>query len=148
MRISENLTVYCRKGGCALNSCYTYFTIVGDFNPAEITEKLGLEPFEFWQKGDKHVNGISHTFSRWSIGKCSDYDVIVSNQMQKTIEPLIEKIDLLNEIREKYEVGYCIEVVPEIYTDESTPVLAPSLEVIDFCHATRTEIDIDLYVYE
>lgn len=27
------------------------------------------------------------------------------------------------------------------------PCLAPPLDVIDFCHATRTEIDIDLYIY-
>ncbi len=148
MRISENLTVYCRKGVCTLNSCYTYFTIVGDFNPDEITEKLGLEPFAFWQKGDKRPNGMPYTFSRWSFGKCSDYDVEVSNQMLKTITPIIDKIDLLNEIREKYEVSYYIEVVPEIYTEESTPALGVNLAVIDFCHATRTEIDIDLYVCE
>lgn len=28
----------------------------------------------------------------------------------------------------------------------TAPCLAPSMKVIDFCHSTKTEIDIDLYV--
>ncbi len=135
-------------GNCTLNSCYTYFTIVGEFSPAEITKMLDLEPFESWQKGDKRANGTPYTFSRWSFGKCVDYDAEVSNQIIKTITPLIGKVDLLNEIREMYEVSYYIEVIPKIYSEESTPALGANLEVIDFCHATKTEIDIDLYVYE
>ncbi|MBQ6239601.1 MAG: hypothetical protein IJK56_04460 [Firmicutes bacterium] len=60
------------------NKCCTYFRIVGDFDPDDISARLGI--------------------------------------------------------------------VPEIYVDDINPCLAPSLDVIDFCHATRTEIDIDLYI--
>ena len=35
-----------------------------------------------------------------------------------------------------------------IYVDDITPSIAPSLDIIDFCHATRTEIDIDMYIYD
>ena len=38
-----------------------------------------------------------------------------------------------------------LEIVPTVYADNASPCLAPSLQVIDFCYATRTEIDIDLY---
>ena len=38
------------------------------------------------------------------------------------------------------------DFIPTIYVGNTNPCLAPSLKVIDFCHATRTEIDIDLYV--
>ena len=31
---------------------------------------------------------------------------------------------------------------------EPTPILGLELDIIDFCHATRTELDIDLYVFE
>lgn len=30
----------------------------------------------------------------------------------------------------------------------NTPYLAPLMDVIDFCHATRTQIEMDLYVYD
>lgn len=66
--------------------------------------------------------------------------------MRKTLEALREKIDLLNRIREENDVAFYLEVVPTIYPVESTPCLAPTLDIIDFCHATQTEIDIDLYV--
>ena len=35
-----------------------------------------------------------------------------------------------------------------IYVNDINPCLAPSLDVIDFCHATRTKIDIDMYIFD
>ena len=128
------------------NSCYTYFRITGDFCPDEISEILGLQPEESWSKGDERRNGEKYDFSSWIIGRCSDYDAETDNQMRKTIEPLVDKIDLLNRIRAEKNVQFFLEVVPTIYCGDVTPCLAPGLDVIDFCHATRTEIDIDLYL--
>ena len=68
--------------------------------------------------------------------------------MHITIDPLLGKIDILNEIKNEFDVTYTLEVVPTVYADNTSPCLAPSLKVIDFCHATRTEIDIDLHVME
>ena len=68
--------------------------------------------------------------------------------MRKTIAPLQDKISLLNKIREENEVHYYLVIVPTIYVGDINPCLAPPLDVIDFCHATRTEIDIDMYIYD
>ncbi len=130
------------------NRCYTYFRITGDFDPDIITERLRLTPDKFWRIGDKRLNGTLHDFASWEIGRCNEYDVFTENQMHKTIAPLLDKVDLLNEIRNEFDVDFCLEIVPEIYAENSTPCLAPSLNVIDFCHATRTKIDIDLYITE
>ena len=46
------------------------------------------------------------------------------------------------------DVSFVLEIVPTFYVGDINPCLAPSLDVIDFCHATRTEIDIDMYVYD
>ena len=67
--------------------------------------------------------------------------------MRKTIALLQDKIQLLNQIREENDVSFVLEIVPSIYVGDINPCLAPPLDVIDFCHATRTEIDIDMYVY-
>lgn len=72
---------------------------------------------------------------------------MVENQMRKTIAPLLDKIDLLNQIHHANNVTFVLEIVPTIYVDDQNPCLGPPLDVIDFCHATRTEIDIDMYVY-
>lgn len=129
------------------NSCYTYFRIVGDFNPDEVSHLLNLQPEKTWKKGDSRRDGTKHDFAVWEIGRCDDYNPIVEEQMRKTITPLLDKVDILNIIHSDNDVSFYLEIVPTIYTDDINPCLAPSLDIIDFCHATRTEIDIDLYLY-
>ena len=130
------------------NSCYTYFRIVGNFNPDDISALLNLTPEESWKIGDLRRDGTKYEFANWMIGKCVEYDVYVENQMRKTISILLDKIATLNQIREENDVEFFLEIVPSIYVNDINPCLAPPLDVIDFCHATRTEIDIDLYVME
>jgi len=130
------------------NSCYTYFRITGDFDPDIISEKLGLLPDKSWRIGDKRCNGTLYDFASWEFRRCNEYDVITENQMHKTIAPLLDKVEQLNQIKNEFNVVFTLEIVTEIYASNTTPCLAPSLQVIDFCHATRTEIDIDLYVME
>ena len=131
-----------------MNTCYTYFLIRGDFDPDVITKMLGLQPDSSRKIGTERKNGHGvYPCSTWSFGRCDQYDVITENQIKTTIAPLKDKIPILNLIRKKYDATFTIEVVPEIYPDESTPTLGPDLEIIDFCHAVRAEIDIDLYVY-
>lgn len=100
------------------NSCNTYFKIVGNFNPDEVSELLNLTPEKTWKIGDLRRNGTMYDFALWEIGRCTEYDV-----------------------------NFVLEIVPTIYVGDTNPCLAPPLDVIDFCHATRTEIDIDMYVY-
>ena len=130
------------------NSCYTYFKIVGDFDPKDISALLSLTPERSWKIGDLRRNGTEYDFALWEIGRCEEYDVEVENQMRKTIAVLKDKIHLLNHIRQKYNVSFFLVIVPSIYVDDIHPSLAPSLDIIDFCNATRTQIDIDMYVYD
>ena len=120
------------------NRCYTYFYMTGDIDPKMVSEWLGLGALHY-------DNGRS---SSWDFGLCDEYDVYTTRQMEKTIAPLLSKIDELNAIREATGAKFYLAVVPTIYTDDIHPVLAPSLAVMDFCHATRTEIDMDLYIIE
>lgn len=128
------------------NACYTYFTIKGNFNPDDISVMLQLQPYKTHKIGTLRKNGTEHESACWSFGRCNNYDVYVENQMEKTIEPLLNKIDILNEIRNKFDVSFYLVIVPTIYANSIKPCLAPSLKIIDFCHFTRTNIDIDLYV--
>ena len=129
------------------NSCYTYFRIVGNFNPDDISALLNLTPEESWKIGDLRRDGTNYEFANWKIGTCVEYDVYVENQMRKTISMLLDKIATLNQIRGENDVEFFLEIVPSIYVDDINPCLAPPLDVIDFCHATRTQIDIDMYLF-
>ena len=128
------------------NSCYTYFKITGNFNPDEISSILGLTSEKQWCIGDKRLNGTAYDFALWEIGRCTDYNVLTEKQMEKTIELLVPKIDLLKQIKKEYDVDYTLEIVPTVYVNETTPCLAPSDEIIRFCYETDTRLDIDLYV--
>ena len=129
------------------NSCYTYFRITGDFEPDELSNLLELTPSQSWRVGDAgRVAGTAYEYSVWEYGICEEYDVIVANQMMKTIHDLLPKIDILREIRERFSVELSLEIVPSICAGEINPCLAPNREVIEFCYLTKTDIDIDLYV--
>ncbi|MGN0600250.1 MAG: DUF4279 domain-containing protein [Oscillospiraceae bacterium] len=107
-----------------------------------------LPPERSWKIGDLRRNGTKYDFALWEIGRCTEYDIEVENQMRKTISLLQDKISLLDQIRIEYDVTMTLEIVPTIYVGNTNPCLAPPLDVIDFCHATRTKIDIDMYVYD
>ena len=111
------------------NRCYTYFRITGDFDPDVITEQLGLQPNKTWKIGDKRRNGTTYDFSSWVFGYCDKYDILVENQMHTTIDPLLDKMDLLNEIREKFDVTFTLEIVP---SDSSwTLIISKDNTIID-----------------
>lgn len=128
------------------NTCYTYFRIIGHFPPDKVTEFLELTPDKVTNEGDMLKSGRRAGVSSWVFGGCVEYDVYTENQMRVTVAPLLDKIDRLNTIREKFDVEFYLQIVPTVHGDEPTPALAPPMDIIDFCYTTRTNIDIDLYV--
>ena len=70
------------------NTCYTYFSIKGDFEPDEITARLGLQPYKTRRIGDERPSlsfpKTKYTFSSWDFGRCENYDREVTNQMSET----------------------------------------------------------------
>ena len=148
--------------------CYTYFGIcsngelgpfglvstdAGAFDPDHITKLLGIKPFRSFKKGDWRKNISTDApqakfgFSRWCAceSRADRYDV--NKQCLETIQDLKEKIPELLKIKDLYDVDFTLMVVAYIYRAE-TPILSFDKEIIEFCHLTGTEIDVDTYVYE
>lgn len=131
------------------NKVRTYFKITGDFNPQVITEELGLAPSKTREKDDDRVaEGYKKRLvSLWEYGLIYRKNhVAVDEQMKETVGLLFTKIDKLAELKQKYNVDYTLEVVPEIYSDIDKPVISPPKEIIEFCYLTKTELDIDYYL--
>lgn len=97
------------------NTCYTYFKIIGHFNPDIITERLSLQPFESWRDGTSS--------GQWYFGRCDDYSPYVEEQIRKTISPLLDKTDILKQIRQEFNAAFFLEIVPTIYPDNPRPAL-------------------------
>ena len=129
-------------------SCYTYFSITGDFEPDDITRYLNLQPFEQWRIGDEQKNGRKFDCAAWKFGLCEEYDVFVENQMHSTLKELIPKKEKLKRLKADFDLSFSLEIVPSIYIDEIHPCISPSKEVINFCSETGTAIDIDYYVFD
>ena len=149
MRIQRK-TLNRRAGNLTLskNRCYTYFRIIGDFDPDAIAARLGLKPDKSVRAGDLRGDGSVYDCSSLMFGRCNEYEVCTGNQMRKTISCLLDKTDELKRIKNELDLSYYLEIAPTIFVDEPGPCLSPPLDIIDFCHETRTEIDIDYYLLE
>ena len=129
------------------NKCYTYFRIAGDdFDPDDISARLGLEPFKSHRVGDLRGDGTPFDFAGWCFGRCDEYDVDSNVQIRKTIAPLLTKTAELRAIKEEFGAVFFLEIVPTIYGGEFTPQLGPDEDVIRFCYEVGAMIDIDLYL--
>ena len=70
------------------NEQYAYFTITGDFNPDDITRRMGVTPTECWLKGDVNPRTrLERKFSRWSL--CSRLDR--SRELEDHIADVLEQ---------------------------------------------------------
>ncbi|MDR0140215.1 DUF4279 domain-containing protein [Metabacillus idriensis] len=118
----------------------------GIFNPNDITDELGIQPFKSWQKGDKRRDGSEYFFSSWGAER-SDKDILdVEAQCLDTIKNLRNKISVLQRFKETYDVNYILVVVPSVYGEEK-PHIAFKEEIIEFCYLTGTTINFDTYIY-
>ena len=142
-------------------TCFSYFAICNrgeirpnigfvaeensGFDPEEFTRLLGIVPFASNRLGTLRPNGHGvWPFSCWSACKQSEPRLDAEAQCLSIVRTLQDKIPILLQIKQKYAVDFSLIIVPEIENGE-TPVLCFSQRIIDFCHATGTEIGIDLY---
>lgn len=128
----------------------TYFKIIGDFNPNEVTKLLGITPNKQWKIGDvRHEleNKTSvYDFSLWQSGLVKTInEYSVEKQMEQTVSPLKNKIAALNKFKEHNDVNFTLQIVLNFYSKINKPILSPNKGVIAFCYQTQTAIDYDYY---
>src|SRR5271169_2818876 len=50
------------------NEYYAYVTVVGSFDPDQITQRAGIAPTKSWRQGDLNPQSDrERTFSRWNL---------------------------------------------------------------------------------
>lgn len=128
------------------NTLQTYFLISGDFDPAEATKALRLEPDQTWRAGDAAPDGRSYKFDGWKFGVQDDPNEDAEILMMRTLSDLMCRVDALNRFADEQDVRYWLRVNACVHPGEKEPEPAPTMDIMKFCCATWTEMDIRLHV--
>ncbi len=128
---------------------YVYFALRGDdFDPKTITNKIGLEPTTSWRKGDRGRYNADWKYSCWQLSteKGKEY-IEIDKLVDEIISKLIDKVDIINELKKELYLDSVLEIVLDIDTnpDRPTPALGHDLKTIEFLNRTKTITDVDIY---
>jgi hypothetical protein len=94
------------------NEQYAYFTVVGDFDPRAITERLGIQPSESWQKGTRNERThFERKFSRWSLNSRLDKSATLEEHVRDVLNQTCDHAAAIREIGQGFKcwvqvVGY------------------------------------------
>lgn len=124
------------------------FSIIGDkFKPEKITEELKIEPDECWLKGEK-VPGrpIRRKDTTWSIETGYEETLDVVEMLNKMLNRLRDKKEILCELKEIYQLEYYFNIITNI-EDYHTPEFEIHHEFIEFANDIKAEIGVPIYIF-
>jgi len=88
------------------NEYKAYFTVVGDFDPADLTVQIGLHPTSSWKKGDRNEKThLERKFSRWNLDSRLDQFASLEAQIADVLKQLKPKVDEIHRIGKVYGGG-------------------------------------------
>ena len=123
------------------NTCLTYFLVVHDenFDLKDFCDLLDLD-YDYYLQ--------FNTVDFLEIGRNEIYNVNINEMIRITLQDLFGKVDMLNKLKEKYNLTYYLERVPSLVesSDEPTPILSLESDIIEFLYKTNTIDDLDYYI--
>src|SRR5260370_26279576 len=89
------------------NEQYAYLTVVGDFNPETISDHLGIQPSECWQKGTRNERThFERKFSRWSLNSRLDKSASLEEHVRDLIDQTSGHAISLRQIGRPFRCGF------------------------------------------
>ena len=123
------------------HSCYSYFQIIGDFDPDELFSELGVSVKVIAKKGESLGHG-----NQPSVFSCADLerfektgaDMDINDVIRKTLEHLLPHVERLAEWRESMGLQYFLRVGACVDSNfpEAAPAMSLAPDVIEFLHRT------------
>ena len=107
------------------NEQYAYFSITGDFDPAEISRVVGVAATESWRKGDVNPRTpLERKFSRWSLYSRLARSCELEAHIADVVEQLTGNRSEFRNLSLKYNgvmqlVGYFKTNYPGLHLDHS-----------------------------
>lgn len=118
-----------------------------DFHPQDITDKLGIQPTEYWRKGENVAEKVlirKNNCWRCSTGYQDSLDI--NEQVSHIMELFQGKTIEINELVSSYNLEIIISIVINIENNQK-PAMYFNRQIIEFINLIKAEVDIDLYVY-
>ncbi len=124
------------------NEFSAYLTLVGDFDPNEISVRLGLQPTRSWRKGEINPRTqYERNHSRWSLASRVDQAVCLEKQVSDVLEQIRPHSEAVANIRATIDGG--LQLVAYLHT--SYPGFALENEVLAELGRMKLGIDCDFY---
>ena len=126
--------------------CLTYFLVIGNektFDFKDFCESLGFD-YDYMQDWTVLEDGERSV----EIGRNENYKDDINEMVKETLKDLLGKEEILNELKQKYNLKYCLERVPCILIDKRVKRQKLSLDsvIIDFMSKTGTIDDLDYHL--
>jgi len=124
------------------------FNIVGDYFEIDlISEKLMIEPAEYYNKGDKVGDkDKKRKETCWSINTGYEASLDINNQLEKIVSLIEPKRNELKKVKELYQLDYHFCIVIRVENNQS-PAIYLEKEAIEFANDIGADFDFDLYIH-
>ena len=124
------------------NEYRAYFTVTGEFEPASITEQIGLEPTSSWKKGDRNERThLERKFSRWSLDSRLDKFASLEAHITDVLEQLKPNAGQVKQVLKLDDGG--IQLVGWFYKDY--PGLHFEKDLVAGLAELELSVDFDFY---
>jgi hypothetical protein len=124
------------------NEYRAYFTVYGDFDPAEVTALMETLPSESWMKGDRNERThFERKFSRWSLNSRLQATDKLEDHVEDVLDQLRPIAERVKNVRARFD-GH-MELVAHFY--EPYPGLTfEAKTLLDMGHM-QLAMDMDFY---
>jgi hypothetical protein len=126
------------------------FRLLGEDFPAdEVANTMGIEPTATFQNGEaaadkENLQSNYRLETAWEYGTAYEKTFDVKTQLDKVVDPLLSKVDQINEIKETHGLE-CMIMITLLIEKGETPAMYLEKKHIDFASAIEAEIHWDLY---
>jgi Domain of unknown function (DUF4279) len=97
------------------NEYRAYFTLVGEFDPADISRRLGLEPTSSWKKGDLNPRTqLERKHSRWNLDSRFEQSASLEEQVADVLKQLKPCSAAIRDLRVTVDGG--MQLIGYFYT--------------------------------
>lgn len=121
---------------------YAYFSVMGDFDPADITKAVGLQPSSTWKKGELHPRvRFERKFSRWILESRLSRDHGLEDHILDVLAQLDQNTEAFQKVAREY--AGAMQLVG--YFHEGYPGLAFSRELVSGLARYSLSADFDFY---
>jgi hypothetical protein len=124
------------------NEEYAYFTVTGDFDPADISKLAGVAPTECWIKGEVNPRTqMERRFSRWSLYSRLDRSHSIEAHVEDVVDQLAMNRRGFVDLSSKY--GGVMQLVAYFHT--TYPGVHFDRKLVESLAEFRLSVDFDFY---